>query len=261
MNEAERLHTVKKAIILYDKKPINQEVVDERKFKLSTKDTVKDVSRLLHYDHIFVAGIKPNILQDRQNTIEEAHASLRRIQREHDNLCTRTIQRQNYLTKILDTISSLKNIVNADTETKSAAQVIHKSLLDQIDEIEQLVSKEKKLYFMFEHMRVRTRDDIVDIKAIRTNMMANIEKYKSELSIHHSTLRGIMSEISLLQQQYNATVEQIDSREEQREEQLISLQRLKSQDEESLKILQNQLEVRHVLTLNFAIRFEKFESF
>lgn len=226
---------------MYTKKEDSQ--ADERKFNISnTKATANDVARLLNHDYEKINSIKPSIFEERDIDINTAHLKLRHIQREHDTLCITNIHLEKENQKILDNIQSLQAVDEAAIETDNEAVNEQHKILQKISDTEDLLEKEKKLSFMYEHMRIRTRDDIVNIRAITTNYLINIKKHTSELIALQTTLRSLNNDIRQLEIEQDSLQQLIDSRREQRNEQLHSLKSMANDSERSVNRFKSALE-------------------
>ena len=221
-------------LILYDKKPINDEVVDDRKFRMTTKDTVADVARLLNHDHVEFNGIKPVIIQQREEEIEVVRRELLRKQKVYDDLKTYNKHLEGQLKKLHDKMITLENVEDAAKETNIIQSEAHKTQLEEICYVGRELERVQKLYFMYDHMRVRTRDDVVDIKAICTKVISTMNIKKIELNTLQSTARSLNHEVSYLKTQYDAMYQEINSRRIQRKEQLQSLQTMAEEGETSV---------------------------
>ena len=88
---------------------------------------------------------------------------------------------------------------------------------------------ERRAFFMYDHMRIRVRDDIVEIKSKISTVMGETAKRRSEFLIFESTLRQLIYDVKLLENQYAALVKEIRSRRAQRQNPLLSLQNMVSE--------------------------------
>lgn len=227
-----------KAIILYDKKAKKESLVDEKKFRVATKGTAEDISRLLNYDYIEYNGIKPAIYEDRAIEIETAQRLLQQTQRDFDTLCTVNAQLEREYAKISDAVSSFEVIKEAAESTCLFGSKQQDDLEADVAHIYDLLEQERRRIFVLEHMKVRTRDDIVDIKAVHSNLVGNIDKNKSELAILMATLRSMTLDIKMQERQYEEMLVEIESRQAQRDEQLQSIKYMVNEGRRSIQTIQ-----------------------
>lgn len=220
---------------LYDKKPQPSTIpVNEKNFRISVKDSVEDVERILNNDHIQVSSIKPLIYNQRENEINKEQASLLVIQRDFDTIQTSNKQLEMEYKKFMDYITHLEEIQEADSEVNSIGSNAAKTILQSVDDIEDLTNKERRAFFMYDHMRIRVRDDIVEIKGKLSAINTDRIKKESEFSILDSTLRQLKHDVKLLEKQLHALQHEIISRREQRHSQLVSLQNMVSDGQQSV---------------------------
>ena len=221
--------------ILYDKKHQQSTIpVNEKNFKSSVKDSVQDVERILNNDHIQVSSIKPLIYNQREIEIKEEQNALLTIQSEHDALKTSNKFLESEYKKFMDYVTHLKEIGQADIQVNETGQFTSKSILQQVDDVEDLTNKERRAFFMYDHMRIRARDDIVEIQSKLSNITNETIKKQSEYAILESTLRQLIHDVKLLEKQYNSLEKEIESRRDQRHDQLLSLQNMVTDGQKSV---------------------------
>ena len=109
-----------KAHILFDKKIPKVSLTDEKKFRVATKGTAEDISRLLNFDYIEYNGIKPCIQEERAVEIDFAYRALQQTQRDLDIISTNNIQLEREYAKIFDAVSTFEVIKDAADVTSTS---------------------------------------------------------------------------------------------------------------------------------------------
>ena len=128
--------------VLYDKTHQQSTIpVNEKNFKSSVKDSKEDVERILNNDHIQVSSIKPLISSQREIEIEKERDALLLIINEHDTLKTSNKYLESEYKKFMDYIAHLQEIGEADVQVNEKGKHTSKSILQQVDDIEDLTNK------------------------------------------------------------------------------------------------------------------------
>lgn len=227
-----------KATILFDKKTPKESLTDEKKFRI-TKGTVEDISRLLNFDYIEYNGIKPFIQDKRAIEVESAHRALQLSQRELDIINTSNTQLEREYSKLIDAVNTFESINEAAIETNTSSQHFQERLEAEVVHIHDLLEQEKRRIFGLEHMKIRTRDDIVGIKTIHSDLLANIDKNKSELAILTATLRSMTLDVKMQERQFEEVMLEIESRQAQRDEQLQSIKYMVNEGKRSIQAIKD----------------------
>lgn len=226
-----------KATILFDKSTPKESLTDEKKFRIATKGTAEDISRLLNYDYIEYNGIKPSIQEGRVAEIDIAYRLLQQTQRELDSLSIAKTQSEHEYAKLVDAVNTFEVIKDAAETTNSTRLHENGRLEEEVIHIYDLLEQERRRIFVLEHMKVRTRDDIVDIKAVHSSLLADIDKNKSELAILMANLRSMTLDLKMQERSYEDILFEIESRQAQREEQLQSIKYMVNEGNRSIQVI------------------------